>query len=292
VSALFWTWLWGGVGLVLSMPITVCLMVIGDHIPQLRFLSTLLGKKSRLSSSARFYQRLLAGDHDGAEQIVLEFEKAPLIEVLDGTMLPALRMAAQDWRPGHIDESKQETIERNLATILDEISERATSASEPVEAPLRVVCLPASDSADELACRMLAIALRESGMECDVVSVERFASEMLEAVERVAPDAVCISHVPPPTLAPVRYLGKRLAERFPELPVIVGIWTSELEEKRIRTRLPKDGDFLVATTLSEARAQARQLFESLRLRPDRSVPAPNVVDTPRTAAGDAAPAGA
>ncbi len=292
VSALFWTWLWGGVGLVLSMPITVCLMVIGDHIPQLRFLSTLLGKKSRLSSSARLYQRLLAGDHDGAEQVVLEsLESAPLVDVLDGTMLPALRMAAQDWRPGHVDESKQETIERNLATILDEIAERAVPG-ETVEAPLRVLCLPASDSADEIACRILGIVLRESGMECDVVSVDRFASEMLEAVERFGPDVVCISHVPPPTLAPVRYLGKRLAERFPALPVIVGIWTSELEEKRIRSRLPKEGEFHVATSLGQARAQARQIFESLRHRPDRSAPVPSVAAPPRAAPRASAPAGA
>jgi predicted PurR-regulated permease PerM len=305
VSALFWTWLWGGVGLVLAMPLTVCMMVVGDHIPHLRFISTLLGKKSGLSTAARFYQRLLAADREGATEIAQKLlDTVPLVDVLDGTVLPGLGMAAQDFRLGHVDELRQESIEQNVVEIVEELAERPrdSNAIAPQLAPtaiggaLRVVCLPASDSEDEVASRMLAVALREQGMDCEVVSVERFASEMLEAVARIEPDVVCISHVPPPRLAQVRYLAKRLAERFPSLPVIVGIWTNGVDEGRIRSRLPRNGQFHVVTSFAEARSQARELFELLRHRPDRGASSREIADAdsgePRIGRGDAAPAGA
>lgn len=312
VSALFWTWLWGGVGLVLAMPLTVCLMVVGEHIPRLRVLSTLLGRKSGLAPSARLYQRLLAGDHDGAWETVAGLLKTEsLVQVFDTAMLPALRLAAQDLRPGHVDEARQETIERILVELVDEAAEHhagseAGSAlvrpdsAPPVgaadEKPLKILALPASDAADEVACRMLAAALREQGMECEIVSVECFAGEMLEAVQRIGPDVVCVSHVPPPTLTPVRYLCKRLVERYPNLPVIVGVWTSDVDEKQVRSRLPREGQFHVASTLEQARFQARQLFETLRLQPDRGAPSTRSTEAephPRAdPRGGAAPAGA
>src|SRR3954465_7600197 len=70
VAAMFWTWLWGTLGLLLSTPLTVCLAVLGKYVPSLRFLGGLLGEEAELEPDVRFYQRLVALDRDGAIEVV------------------------------------------------------------------------------------------------------------------------------------------------------------------------------------------------------------------------------
>ena len=73
VSAVFWTWLWGPVGLVMATPLTVCLVVMGRYVPHMSFLHTLLSDEEVLSPDARFYQRLLAMDPEEATDIAEEY---------------------------------------------------------------------------------------------------------------------------------------------------------------------------------------------------------------------------
>src|SRR5262249_44140156 len=97
VAAVFWTWLWGPIGLLLSTPLTVCLMVIGRYVPRLQFLYVMLGNAPVLAPSARFYQRALAHDSDEATEIAEEFLKEhTLEEVYDELVLPALALAERD----------------------------------------------------------------------------------------------------------------------------------------------------------------------------------------------------
>ncbi len=101
VAATFWTWLWGGVGLLLSTPLTVCIVVLGRYVPQLEFLHTLLGDEPVMPLDARLYQRLLALDQEEVSELVDEYlEDHTPIQFYDEVLLPALNQAQIDARHG------------------------------------------------------------------------------------------------------------------------------------------------------------------------------------------------
>jgi predicted PurR-regulated permease PerM len=158
LAAVFWTWLWGPVGLFLSTPLTVCLVVLGRHVPRLQFLNILLSDQPVLSADMRFYQRLLAGDIDEALEIAEDFLKEkPLLEFYDDLLIPALSLAEVDRHRGVLRREKEEFIHQSIQEMVDEFEDRDTEASESQSA-LRapsVLCVPANDKADELVARML-----------------------------------------------------------------------------------------------------------------------------------------
>jgi hypothetical protein len=111
VSATFWTWLWGPIGLVLSTPLTVCLVVLGRHVKQLNFLDVILGDAPALTPVESFYQRMLVGD---ASEVAVQAEqflkKNSLVAYYDEVAFPALLMAQVDLRRGVLDESRQRRL--------------------------------------------------------------------------------------------------------------------------------------------------------------------------------------
>ena len=101
VSAVFWTWLWGPVGLLLATPLTVVLVVIGKYVPQLGFLDILLGDEPVLEPPERVYQRLLAMDQEEATELAREYlREMDLERVYDEVLNPALAMAEHDRHRG------------------------------------------------------------------------------------------------------------------------------------------------------------------------------------------------
>ena len=81
VSAAFWTWLWGPIGLILATPLTICLVVIGRHVERLRFLDVLLGDRPALTPTELVYQRLLVGDPiEATEQAAKFLKEKPLLD--------------------------------------------------------------------------------------------------------------------------------------------------------------------------------------------------------------------
>src|SRR5690606_11388896 len=124
VAAVFWTWLWGPIGLLLATPMTACVAVLGKHIPQLEFLSIILGDEPVLEPEMRFYQRLLAMDQEEAADLMEEFlEDETLLKAYDGFLIPALQLAERDRHRGRIDEERQEFIVRNVRALVEEFGE-------------------------------------------------------------------------------------------------------------------------------------------------------------------------
>ena len=118
MAAVFWTWLWGAVGLLLATPLTVCLLVIGKHVPQLSFLDILLGNEPVFEPKKRVYQRLLAGDQEEAAELVENILKhKPLVEVYDTVLIPALALAETHWHRGELDEGRHKFILQSLKEI-------------------------------------------------------------------------------------------------------------------------------------------------------------------------------
>ena len=132
VAAVFWTWLWGTVGLLLAVPLTLIVVISGRYVPSLRFLHTLLGDEPGLGPEARFYQRLVAKSSDEAERVLAEFlERRPLPDLYDAVVLPALRSAKQDEVEGQLTPESAAAIREMVGEIiigLPALSERKSSA--------------------------------------------------------------------------------------------------------------------------------------------------------------------
>lgn len=273
VSALFWTWLWGAYGLVLATPLTACLVVMGKYVPQLRAFAVVLGDEPVLSPAVRLYQRVLADDYEGAWEVLgPQLEGRSLLEVYDSVLLPALCLSAVDSRSAAFETRRGEEIQRTLAALVEDAAEDEAAGAAPSPArpfprggPLRVLCVPTTDAADEAAASMLCAVLRREGMGCEVLSAAYLAGEIPRLVAEMRPEIICLSHVPPPLLAPLRYLCKRLVATCPGVPILLGAWTSDADLDRAELRLPRQGELFLAGTLSQARSHVLQLVQQVRL---------------------------
>ncbi len=131
VSAVFWTWLWGPVGLLLATPMTVCLVVLGKYVPQLQFLDILLGDEQVLEPPERLYQRLLALDQEEATELArAHLNETSLERVYDEVLLPAMAMAEQDRHRGTIDEVRETFIAQAMRGMIDELGDAARAIAE------------------------------------------------------------------------------------------------------------------------------------------------------------------
>ncbi len=267
VSAAFWAFLWGPIGLVLSSPLTVCLVVLGRYIPRLEFLSVLLGDEPALDTAISFYQRLLARDQDEAEGLVIEKmgELEDPEQIYDVMLLPALAAIKRNRASGDITAEDEGYALQAIREIVEDIGEgriapasvgaghgdaEETANSEAVDVPrIPIFVCPAHDEEDDAAVEMLPRVLDPSRWEVERIDPRTLTSELLDRVAGSRPVAVCIATVPPGGLAHTRYLCKRLRARFPELKILVGRW-----EARDITAARPPGEGPEATALRQATA--------------------------------------
>jgi len=248
LAALFWTWLWGPVGLLLAVPLTVCVAVMGRYIPELGYLNVMLGVEPVLSPEARFYQRLVARDQDDAIALAEEYAaEHGDAEVFDTLLIPALALIETDRHKGALEQQN----ERFAFDVMRQIFELLPERDEQPAAP-HVCILPARDEADELAGAMLARLLPGS----QLFSAKSLASEKLERLGHDACRTVCISAVPPHAASHAGFLARRLKREFPRLRIVVALWNSEGLDK-IKPRLLDAGVDDVATRIPDVLALLR-----------------------------------
>ncbi len=268
VAATMWTVLWGPVGLVLSTPLTVCVMVIGRYVPQFEFLNVMLGDEPVLTPSAQLYQRLLAMDHREAHAIVDRYlENHTLAELYDAVLIPALNMVEEDRHRESLGESRErfvlQSLEEFIADLADYNNERTglpLDRADLVEGPRasaasgtpRVVCLAAGDKADEISAAMLSQVLERLGYATVSLPVVTAPADVLETLAKDPGDVVCISALPPFALINARSMSKSLRARFPELKIVVGLWGFSGGGVRAGDRLAKAFTVDVVTTLAQA----------------------------------------
>jgi len=272
VAIMFWTWLWGPVGLLLSTPLTVCLGVLGKYVPQLAFLGVLLSDE-QVTELNRYYQRLVAHDQDGAVEIVEDLlQTQTLSEVYDTVLVPALYYAKQDQHHSNLTPEETHFIYRVTHELIEDLgtSQAAMSASTPpsVSEPdattallpkARILACPAHDEADEVALRMLQQVLDPMRYELDITKAALLTAEVIALVEQTAPVGICIGLIPPGGFAQTRYLCKRLRISFPQLPIVIGCWGDATEEEEHLALLRLDSLTYVGTTLLETRQQIMQV---------------------------------
>lgn len=252
LTTMFWAVLWGPAGLILSTPLTVCVVVLGRHVPQLAFLDILLGDQPVLAPDAHLYQRLLAMDDQEARDVTDQYRREnSLRQLYDAVIIPALTMAEQDRHKGGLDPEREEFLFLALREIIADFSEEHVPAGSAVR-PERVLCLPANDEADEIASAMLAQLLEHAGASAVSFPVGSSLLGTVSLVEPTANDIFCVSAIQPFAFSQARTLSRELRAKFPRTKILIGVWgfTGETERALIRFQ-PSPPDKFVSS-LTEA----------------------------------------
>lgn len=255
LTTVFWAVLWGPAGLILSTPLTVCVVVLGRYVPQLSFLHILLGDEPVLAAEAQVYQRLLAMDDQEARAVVDHYlVDHSLSQLYDSVFVPALTLAEQDRHKGALDASREEFLFLSVKEMLAEFS---TEYVKPEEDSLRdrtgrILCLPANDEADEITAAMLGQLLEQAGSAAISFSLD---ASLLNTVGLVNPDendVFCISSLPPFAFARARILSRELRSRYPRTKIVVGVWGFAGDKERALQRFQTPHPEKLVTSLSDA----------------------------------------
>jgi predicted PurR-regulated permease PerM len=253
VAAVFWTWIWGPVGLILSTPLTLCLVVMGRHVKSLEFFDVLLGDRPALSEVNRFYQRTLANDPDEAlDQAEKMLADRSLVDYYDSVVLPALKLAAADEARGTISRQRATQMTRSILAVISDLEEHvdvkhtAASNEEPIHetATGLVACVSGRGPFDDVVAAMLAQLLAQRSVASRripyiSVSRETIAQLDLSDVGVIAVSCLELDGAP----AHLRYLIRRLRDRAPHAALIAGLWRqgeAMLNEPQVQQALGGD----------------------------------------------------
>ena len=267
IAATFWTWLWGPVGLLLSTPLTVCLGVVGRHVPGLEFLDVMIGDEPPLTPAQSFYQRTLAGDIDEAvDHAEQGLKRRSLSYVYDQLVLKALILAQIDVRRGLLDEDHlahiNETVGELIASTEDaeDVTPKPTGKKEEAddadadEAPslpdlpvlqelppewsgTPVLCVAGRGPFDGAAALMLEALLVKHGLACRHEADAAVSSSKIVHLDGAGVKIVCLSYLDlGSSPAHLRHSIERIRKRLPAAAVMVGLWG--YEDMPDRDRLP------------------------------------------------------
>ena len=249
VSAAFWSFLWGPIGLILSGPITTCLLVVGKYSPSLNFFHVILGTEPPLSPGMLMYQRLIAGNEDDATRLVEAALKTdPPLKHFDEALLPALAAVRQAKEAGELDAETEARVLKTARTALDNNLDEVVPSSAPNR--VRLLTCAARDELDAFTVAALARTLPTEKWDVKVMAASALASEIADAVAEFDPHVVLIGSLPPGGVSHTRYTSKRLRSRFPKLKILIGRWTEPAESQT--EELIKSGADAVDLTLEAA----------------------------------------
>ena len=257
ISAVFWAWLWGPVGLLLSTPLTVCLAVFGTHIPGLTFLAVLLGDEQALDQSARFYNRLLARDYDEATILLTEFAKDhSREEVYDQVILPALAQAKTDREQQDITIDEEQSVFDSTGSLVQSLIDRATPEDGGAAAandlpPVKVIGCAVFGEADTLALNMLADAIQPAGGELIVTDPPQLPEAVKNHATPDKPTVICLATLSPGGLSQASALISRTRRKFPQTKILVGRWGQQGDTTQTNKFLCDAGASNVGWTLHE-----------------------------------------
>lgn len=262
VSAIFWSWLWGPAGLVLSTPLTVCLAVLGKHVPRLSRLAVLLDDQPALEDQLVLYHRLVSGDEEEAEELLAKrFNEKSRAVVFDEVIIPALLLADRDRARGEITESDHQHVVRTIRALADAPPDASreirTSALPTVGRRVqRVVGVSARTVTDETIWEMLAQLFDPESVQLESLGSAYLTMDAPGDTLPAAgwlPDLACVVAVPPGGLAQARYICRRLRAKLPNTPILVIRPGVQSDAQDSAQRLTVDGAGHVCFSLAEAR---------------------------------------
>src|SRR3954470_473579 len=258
LSASFWTWLWGPVGLVLATPLTVCLVVLGRHVDRLKFLDVMLGDRPPLTPPQLAYQRMLAGDPIEAVEQAHEYLKDSSPEnYYDAILLKGLRLAEADRQLGHLDDDRLNrvvsTVEELVAELeadvaptepkspdlssspgaaiaIEQANARHVLIQEQPISPLSVVCIPGAGRLDEAPALVLAQLLRYRGIKAIAEKTDALSISKLLSLELANTALVCVCYLSQPSTAKIQYAVRGLSRRIDGARILFALLGTEAEK--------------------------------------------------------------
>jgi hypothetical protein len=260
LSASFWTWLWGPVGLVLATPLTICLVVLGRHVDRLKFLDVMLGDRPPLTPPQLAYQRMLAGDPvEAVEQAHEYLNDASLENYYDAILLKGLRLAEADRQLGHLDEDRLSrvvsTVEELVAELeahhdvaatelgspdlssspgaaiaLAQTSSRHALIQEQPASLLSVVCIPGAGRLDEATALVLAQLLRNRGIQAIAEKADALSMSKLLSLELANTALVSVCYLSQPSAAKIQHAVRGLSRRIDGTRILFALLGTEAVE--------------------------------------------------------------
>ena len=259
VAAVFWTWLWGPVGLLLSTPLTMCFVVLGRHIEGLKFLDVMLGDQPALAMDESLYLRMLADDPDDATQDAEEFlREHSLTAYYDEVAARALILAQADVNRGVLDPLRQTRIRDTIKGLIANLSDRedpgafrALDELPPSWRKSPVMCIAGRGPLDEAAAMLLVDMLAKYGVGAQVVTSDQTSAAQIDGLNVEGVCVTCVSYLEPGTYKNARYQVRRLRKRMPEVPVVALFWGISGDHSRYLDGVEATESDVVTTGLKE-----------------------------------------
>lgn len=231
LAAIFWTLLWGPIGLILATPLTVCLVVLGRYVPQLAFLDVLLGSDPVLSPEERLYQRLLAGNVEEAIEIAeTKVAEDSLLAFYDQIAVPALRLAENARERGASVEDRRKVAD-GMRAVVSDLTELAVKTEEAASNRAQnhwlgasVLCIAGRSDLDAAAAAMLMHALESRDIGARYSSPFSVTHDAIGELDLAGVEAVCLLYLNAMPQAYARFVSRRLKRRMPHLKIVLGLW--------------------------------------------------------------------
>jgi predicted PurR-regulated permease PerM len=277
VAATFWTWLWGPIGLILSTPLTLCLVLLGQYTTRLEFLHVLLGDQPPLTPAESFYQRLIAGDPvEIIDQAESQLKERSLVAYYDDVALPGLVLAQRDASSGELSVERQAILFAGVMDVVDGLSdtddtarkntsnvEETSDSMDPAlklerdrepnaPRPTSVLCVAGRGPVDHAAAALLVQVLDRAGVVATLGREQ--GPQGLAAMQEPYRDVplVCISYVATARLAQTRFMVRRLRRAFPSARIVIGLWQMRSDDPDLQQIKDNSGGDFFALSLREA----------------------------------------
>ncbi|WP_254224582.1 AI-2E family transporter [Burkholderia multivorans] len=243
VAAIFWSWLWGPVGLVLSTPLTLCLVILGRYVSGLEFLDVLFGDRPALTPGERFYQRLLTGDRERAlAQADTLLKKRSLCAYYDAVALEGLRQARIDLLRGVVSPKQLRRIRETVLDLVHSLEPDSDAAPTPPSAsPLSadegtpdrvpsVLCISGSGKLDDVVAIIAVRLLRQRGLHAESAGYERFPRSGFRDPRLSGAAVIAVFSLDAVDAPPyLRDLIRRLSQRATTASIVVGLCGRDTE---------------------------------------------------------------
>ncbi len=269
LSATFWAFLWGPVGLLLATPLTVCLVVIGRHVEALSFLEVMLGDSAPLAPAETFYQRALEGNaRELVKQARLAIGRSSLAEYYDRVAMEGLALAQADLSRDALAFERLEAIHAHIDRLLADLARddrQAAEAQDPAvsqdwQAAGSIVCIPARGQLDDLAATMAMQVLQGAGFGATCHSNLVLGARDTEAAQLDQARLCCLSVLEQGSSpSAVRYLLRRIAKQMPDAAVVVCLWHASGTSPMLAALRSEGNEETIVLSLGELVALTRAI---------------------------------
>jgi predicted PurR-regulated permease PerM len=260
MAAIVWTWIWGPIGLILSTPLTVCLVVLGRHVPKFEFLDVLLGNEPVLLPPQQLYQRLLSGDPDEATEKAEEYlQSATIMDYYASVAIPALLLAEHDRGRGVLDEPRRNRVAQSMVLLVENLSEyHDVEDEEEKEAAVEVkkaesdgkkftteksktiVSAGGRRDLDDAVAVVLGDILERKDFDVRDISHDELKAVNVGKLDLTGVSTICISYLDASSIAHARYLVRRVRRRNTRVKIVIGFWAENAADI--------DGEKIVGST--------------------------------------------